>query len=65
VASLGQEESDEEEEIETSNGVLTILAGVGLAASIVVLVTQLMVASVWINAEDNPNAGQWSQVLPF
>jgi hypothetical protein len=30
-----------------------------------VLVTQLMVASVWINAEDNPNAGQWSQVLPF
>ncbi len=62
---MQQEESDEQEEIETSNGVLTILAGVGLAASIVVLVTQLMVASNWINAQDNPNAGQWTQVLPF
>ena len=65
VASVEQQESEEEEEAETNNGVVTILAGLGLAASIVVLVTQLMVASNWINAEDNPNAGQWSQILPF
>ena len=65
VTAVEETPPEEAEEIETNNGVLTILAGVGLAAAIVVLVTQLMVASVWINAEDNENAGQWSQVLPF
>jgi len=65
VTAVEETPSEEAEEIETNNGVLTILAGVGLAAAIVVLVTQLMVASVWINAEDNENAGQWSQILPF
>lgn len=63
--SSGEQETEEPEEVETNKGIMTILAGVGLAAAIVVLASQLMVASVWINAEDNANKGQWSQVLPF
>jgi hypothetical protein len=65
IASAEEEESDEQEETETNDGVLTILSAVGLAAAIVVLVTQLTVANVWINAEDSETAGQWLQILPF
>lgn len=40
-----------------------ILAGVGLAAAIIVLSLQLSMASTWISAEDNENQGEWSQLL--
>jgi hypothetical protein len=60
-----QQEADEPEEITAKDPVLTILAGVGLAAAVVALVTHLMVANIWINAEDSENKGQWTQLLPF
>lgn len=65
IASNEQEETDEQEEAETNDGVLKILSAVGLAAAIVVLATQLTVANVWINAEDSETPGQWLQILPF
>ena len=56
-----------EEEQEATQGqlLLNVLSGVGLAAALVVLTLQFMTASKWINAEDNPKAGQWSQLSPF
>jgi hypothetical protein len=65
VTAVDEAASEKVVETEPESGVVKILAGVGLAAAIVVLITQLMVASVWINAEDSENKGQWSQVLPF
>lgn len=56
-----QVEDDEEEG--ANEGVVNILAGVGLAAAIVVLVFQLMLANTWISAEDNPQTGDWSQLF--
>jgi hypothetical protein len=58
-------ESDDDEEVEGNQGLTNILSGVGLAAALVVLVVQLMTASVWINAEDNPRTGEWSQLSPL
>lgn len=54
---------DEEEEVEPQQGLINVLSGVGLAAAVLVLVFQLMLAQVWIGAEDNPNAGDWMQLL--
>ncbi|MEY5013344.1 MAG: hypothetical protein RLY69_1059 [Verrucomicrobiota bacterium] len=65
IASADEDESEEQEETEAANPMLTIFAAAGLAAAIAVLVTQLMTASVWINAPDSETAGQWSQILPF
>jgi hypothetical protein len=36
---------------------------VGLAAALVVLVLQLVLANVWISVEDNPRSGDWSQLI--
>ena len=65
VTAVEESKAEAVEEPDPDKGLVTILAGVGLAAAIVVLVSQLMVANVWINAEDSENKGQWSQVLPF
>ena len=65
IATAEAEDSEEQEETETNDGILKILSAVGLAAAIVVLVTQLSVASIWINAQDSETPGQWSQILPF
>ena len=54
---------DDEEEQEPQEGLINILAGVGFAAAILVLVFQLMLANVWISAEDNPKSGDWSQLI--
>lgn len=56
-----------EEEQEATQGqlLLNVLSGIGLVAALVVLTLQFMTASKWINAEDNPKAGQWSQLSPF
>ena len=40
-----------------------ILAGVGLVAAIVVLGIQLKISNIWIGAEDNDRAGDWSLLL--
>jgi hypothetical protein len=54
---------EEDEEEEANAGLLKILAGVGLAAALVVLIFQLMLASTWINAEDNAKIGDWAQLI--
>jgi hypothetical protein len=57
--------ADDEDEEETNEGLANILAGVGLAAALVVLAFQLMTANVWISAEDNPKTGDWMQLSPL
>jgi len=56
-----QMEDDEDEN--ANEGVVNILAGVGFAAALAVLAFQLMLAGQWISAEDNPNSGDWSQLI--
>ena len=56
-----QMEDDEDES--ANEGVVNILAGVGFAAALAVLAFQLMLAGQWISAEDNPNSGDWSQLI--
>ena len=56
-------EDDEEEE--GNEGLANILSGVGLAAALIVLAFQLMTASVWVSAEDNPRTGDWTQLSPL
>ncbi len=54
----------EEEVEEEGAGLNKILSGVGLAAALLVLTFQILMANVWINAEDNPNkALGWMQQL--
>lgn len=60
AATLGMEDDEEEG---TNEGVLKILSGVGFAAAVAVLVFQLMLAKIWVSAEDNPKAGDWAQLL--
>jgi hypothetical protein len=55
-------EDDEDDEGATGT-LLKLLSGVGLAAAIALLAFQLMLADVWINVEDNPNQGDWSQLF--
>jgi hypothetical protein len=55
-------ESDEDEE-EPHLGVIKVLSGVGLAAALALFVFQLVLANVWIGAEDNPRKGDWSLLL--
>ncbi|MEI6818530.1 MAG: hypothetical protein WCL19_02900 [Verrucomicrobiota bacterium] len=57
--------AEEEEEATQGQLLLNVLSGVGLVAALVVFTLQFMAASKWINAEDNPKAGQWSQLSPF
>ena len=56
-------QADEEEEEEGEDGLANILSGVGLAAALIVLIFQLMTASTWISAEDNPKTGDWMQLM--
>lgn len=54
--------ADEEDE-ETEDGLIKILSGVGLAAALLLLSLQLVLANKWISAEDNPRSGDWSQLI--
>ncbi len=54
---------EEDEDAEPHEGAVKVLAGVGFAAALLVLVLQLMLASHWISAEDNPKSGDWSQLI--
>ena len=54
---------EEEEQVPTSP-LVTILAGVAMAAAVILLICQLMLANIWISAEDNPKSSDgWSQLL--
>lgn len=54
--------ADDEEE-ETEDNLTKILAGVGLAAALLLLSLQLVLANKWISAEDSPRKGDWSQII--
>jgi hypothetical protein len=56
---------DDDEEEGGNEGLANILAGVGLAAAIVVLAFQLMTANAWINAPDSQTPGDWMQLSPL
>jgi hypothetical protein len=55
--------SGDEEEEKTESGLAGILSIVGFIAALVVLYFQLNLANNWINADDNPAKGQWSQLF--
>ena len=54
---------EEEEEVEAHAGLVKILSGLGFATAVAVLVFQLMLADIWISAEDNPKKGDWAQII--
>jgi hypothetical protein len=54
---------DEEDDLDQEDGLVKILSGVGLAAALALFVSQIMLANVWINSEDNPRKGDWSQII--
>ncbi|MEI8039445.1 MAG: hypothetical protein WCJ14_13745 [Verrucomicrobiota bacterium] len=55
---------EDEVEVEPTSPLITILAGVAMAAAVVLLIFQLMLAKTWISAEDNPKASDgWSQLF--
>jgi hypothetical protein len=53
----------EDEEEEGDDTIVKILSGVGLAAALLLLSLQLVLANKWISAEDNPRTGDWSQII--
>ncbi len=55
--------ADEDEDEGGNDGIINILSIVGFVAALVVLAFQLMTANVWISVEDNPRAGEWSQLM--
>jgi hypothetical protein len=55
--------NDDDDDAVKEPRILTVLAGVGLFAAVLLLTFQLMLANVWINVEDNPNKGQWGQIF--
>lgn len=54
---------DDDDDVDTNDGLSKILAGVGFAAALVVLALQLSTASTWISAEDSPTQGDWMQLF--
>ncbi len=60
-----QKDEDEDEEGEAEPFINVALSAAGLVAALIVLTFQLMTASAWISAEDNPRSGEWSQLSPF
>lgn len=54
----------EEDEKDDANSLLVnILAGVGCAAAVAVLICQLLIANTWISVEDNAKTGDWAQLI--
>lgn len=54
---------DDEEGGERHEGLLKVLSGLGLAAAVLLFIFQISLAGVWINSEDNPRKGDWSQII--
>lgn len=60
---------EEEEETAPVSKLVNILAGVGFAFALVVLMLQLMLVKSWISVDDprgeeNGKAGDWSRLSP-
>jgi hypothetical protein len=56
--------TSEQDDIESgASGFTKILAGVGLAAAILVLSLQLKMSNIWLNADDFEYPGDWMQIL--
>lgn len=60
-ASTIKVEDDAEEQ--AAEGLVNVLSGIGLAASIALLVFQILQAKLWIDVEDNPRVGDWSLLM--
>lgn len=58
-----QMSDDDDEGGEGSETAANVMAGVALAAAILLLIFQVMLAGTWVNVEDNPRSGDWSQLL--
>ncbi len=60
-------EDEELEEDEPHAGLYKILSGVGLAAALVLFVTQLLIAQIWIKCDaekdTNPRYNDWTQLF--
>ena len=56
-------QTEDEDEIDATDGLAKVLSGVGFAAALVVLALQLTTASTWINADDNSFKGDWMQLF--
>lgn len=54
---------DDDEDVEPHEGLIKVLAGVGFAAAVLLFVLQIMLAGTWVNSEDNPRKGDWSQII--
>lgn len=54
---------DDDEDVDSKQGLINIISIVGFIAALVVLGFQLMNANTWINAEDNARKGEWSQLM--
>jgi hypothetical protein len=52
-----------DEETSSADKVVTGLAIVGFIAACALLAFQLMIAGIWINAEDNPSESGWMQLI--
>ena len=55
--------STDDDEEKPESGLAGILSIVGFIAALVVLFFQLATANTWINAEDSPTKGEWSQLF--
>lgn len=60
---VGTMQMDDDEAEEANDGIVKVLAGVGFAAALALLVFQVMIAKTWIAVEDNPRTGDWSQLI--
>ena len=59
---------EEEEEEDTTSGLVKIMAGLGFAVAVGVLICQLLIANIWIGAEDprgedSGKAGDWARII--
>lgn len=53
---------DEDYEAEESN-LVKGLSVAGFVAALIVLGFQIAIANIWVNVEDNPKVGEWSQII--
>lgn len=60
AATLASVEDDEDE---AGSGLINGLAIVGFVAACGILALQLVIANVWVNAEDNESVSGWMQLL--
>lgn len=54
---------EDDDDAAAGNGLITGLAVVGFVAACALLAFQLMIAGIWINADDNESLSGWMQLL--